>query len=125
MRDFFVDTRSDHIVINYVRRAGAAELRAAFLELSRGEPRARRLHDLQHGLELDSQAAREIAWFSEQLHVGPARCALVVPDSFSFGLARMCQAYRENEEFLMEVFRSEEEARVWLFWPLPPVARGR
>jgi hypothetical protein len=48
--------------------------------------------------------------------LGTGRRALMAPDSLTFGLTRMVQAYAEAEgvDFTMAIFRTIEEAREWL-----------
>lgn len=66
--------------------------------------------------QVTKAAMRSVGVQSRQLadRRGNARVALVVPDDFRFGMARMLQVLGESPNLDMEVFRTFDEAEEWI-----------
>jgi hypothetical protein len=79
--------------------------------------------DLQSVVQLKMTGAevREVACLDTQLSrlMPKAVVAIVAPQDYVFGMARMWQALTEETGWTTGVFRSREAAQTWLRLPLP------
>lgn len=75
----------------------------------------RRLWIFHDGLvNLEIGEIKKIAEHGIKIWAAPSKAAIVVPDSLSFGLARMHDAFRDEKGGETRVFRTEQEAIAWL-----------
>jgi len=68
-------------------------------------------------LDLNSEQLQKIAEYSEikwPAASAPSRVAFVAPDDFTYGLLRMFEVYRKEEQHTIMVFRTKQEALKWL-----------
>ena len=73
-----------------------------------------RLWDLSFGIDVPNQGLKEIASYTKKKLNYPARVGVVASEDLSFGLMRMLEVYREEENLDFRVFRNEAEALGWL-----------
>jgi hypothetical protein len=74
----------------------------------------RRLWDATGYLKFSSEELGKIAARGRQHWPTPARVAYLAADDVSFGLFRMFEVFREQENYETRVFREEQEAMNWL-----------
>ncbi len=77
------------------------------------EPRLR-LWILEAGVNLQKEELVQIAQRGKEIWPVPSLAAIVAPDSLSYGLSRIYDVYREQEQHRTRVFWTEQEARAWL-----------
>ncbi|MDJ0710745.1 MAG: STAS/SEC14 domain-containing protein [Woeseiaceae bacterium] len=83
-------------------------------DIDDGKVTDRRLWDATNFFDFTAAEIRQIAARVKKKWPHAERVAFVAADDLTFGLARMFEAFREEEGFLTKVFRDEEEARAWL-----------
>ena len=74
----------------------------------------RRLWDANRHFDFSAEEIRAIANHGKKIWPGAARVAFLAEDDLTFGLLRMFEAFREQENYQTKAFRDEEEAREWL-----------
>jgi len=74
-----------------------------------------RLWIFQFGIRFSTDELKKLAQYAiRKSQEAPPRTAIVAPDDYSFGLARMHDVFRQQEGLEMRVFRGEQEAIAWL-----------
>ena len=64
---------------------------------------------------LAAEAVRDLAMFNQDLEVpDDSRLAIVVAQDVQFGVARMYQAWADQSDYAVEVFRDPDDAVAWL-----------
>jgi len=74
----------------------------------------RRLWTMEQGIGFSAEDLMTIAEQSRQLFPYPFIVAMVTPDGFSFGLTRLYETNRGEENLAIRSFTREEEALAWL-----------
>ncbi len=86
------------------------------------------LCDFTHvtGADLSADDLRGLveAFASKREQLGRGRVAIVAPLPVIFGLSRMYQAFSEDSDALIEVFRRADEALAWLRGAADPANSG-
>ena len=83
-------------------------------EVAQFENYTLRLWDFTKGLSLSSSDVAQIANRAKNIGFPPSKVAILVSDKLGYGLARMFDVYREQENQKINVFETEEEAMKWL-----------
>jgi len=73
-----------------------------------------RLWYMQAGIDLPSEKIKEIARYAKEHLPTFSRAAIVAADDLSFGLMRLGDVHREQEHHITRVFRTKDEAILWL-----------
>lgn len=74
-----------------------------------------RLWDLSRGnSNLTAEELQKLADYARSRFLLPSKVAIVAPKDLEFGLSRIYEVYREEGLVKHRVFRTEQEARVWL-----------
>jgi len=114
-KNYSIATRDGVMTIRFSNAPGVEELFAALDDAAEGDPTRLRLWDFSStGLRLSADEVRAVADYSRTKQFPPSRIAIVAPDDLAFGLSREFGAFRVEEQWRIEVFRSVEEARAWL-----------
>ena len=66
------------------------------------------------GYDYTTEEIQQIAAYGKQLWQENARVGFLVQGELAYGLARMLEAYRDQEGYLTRVFKNEAEAMEWL-----------
>ena len=74
----------------------------------------RRIWDATRHFNYTADEVRSIAEHGKVIWPGAARVAYVAEDDLTFGLVRMFEVFREQENYQTKVFRDEQAARTWL-----------
>jgi hypothetical protein len=102
-------------VVRFSAAPGLRELLGLIDEITGNYPYERRLWDFDaHGVDVGPDDVRQLAKYAKLKFVKPSRMAIVAPQDLVFGLSRLFEAHREDALVQTRVFRSEQEARVWL-----------
>ena len=74
----------------------------------------RRLWDLTKGFDLSAEEIGKLAARGREHWPIACRVAYLAGDDLAYGLLRMFEVFREQENYETRVFRDEDEARAWL-----------
>lgn len=78
----------------------------------------RRMWVFEAGFKLPNEDLERIATYANQTLEAPSKSAVVCADDLGYGLLRILEAHRDQEDHTIRVFRNEIEARTWLELPL-------
>lgn len=74
-----------------------------------------RLWDLSRlNSDFTNDQLHQLAEYSKSRFVLPSRAAIVAPSKLVYGLSKIYEAYREEGLVKHRVFKTEDEARIWL-----------
>jgi hypothetical protein len=111
---YSIESEDGVTAIRFFRKANADDVLCAFNELINVNPSRLRLWHLEEGLDLSPSQIQEFANYAKSKSTEEIRVAIVTTEDLSYGLTRMYQAYRQEEHFDQQNFRSESEAICWL-----------
>ena len=100
--------------IRFFKKPELADAFAAIDEAARIDEHGLRLWDLSEGIDLPSSQLKQIAEYGKNKLSTSAKVAIVAPQDLTFGLTRVYEVYREQEQLEYMVFRTEQEAINWL-----------
>ena len=101
----------------FFRRPDLSEVKAAIDEaLTTGDCRLR-LWELKEGIDLSYEEIETIAEYAKRYLPVPSKGTIIVNDDYSFGLMRVHDVHREQEQHETRVYRSKEDAIKWLKEP--------
>ena len=100
-------------VTRFSQEPTLSEIKSAIDDVAAMGEFRKRLWIFDAGIDLRTDEIVEIGQYSKEMWSEPSVTAIVVPDDFSFGLARMYDAFREQEGVKSMVFRTESEAMDW------------
>lgn len=101
-------------VTRFSRKPTLSEIISALDDVSAIGEFRRRLWLFCDGADLKTEEIRKIGEYGIEVLPVPSRAAIVAPDDLTYGLARMHEAFREQEGLENKVFRTEQEAMAWL-----------
>ncbi len=102
-------------VIRFSQTPELSDLKEIIDYLSKNNIYERRLWDLNpHGLKLSKDDLVDIAQYGKINFPAPSKLAIVALQDLSFGLSRLFEVYREEDQLKTMVFRDERKARDWL-----------
>jgi|APSaa5957512493_1039668.scaffolds.fasta_scaffold149588_1 hypothetical protein len=114
MKNYSIENRSGISIIRLQREVNLAELHAVMQEVAEQDINSCRLWDFLVGYNYTTEEIQQTASLGKQLWNENARVAILVQGQLDFGLARMLEAYRDQEGYLTRVFKTEAEALEWL-----------
>ena len=112
--DFVIEQQDGIATIRPTRLLSAEGLLQVMADVAKLDAGNRRLWIGTRFFKFTADEVRSVASQSRTLWPGAARVAFVAEDDLSFGLIRMFEVYREQENFQTKVFRDEPMARTWL-----------
>ena len=118
-QSYSIETEDGVTAIRFFKKANADDVFCAFNELINSNPSRLRLWHLEEGWDLSSSQIQEFANYTKSKSTEEIRIAVVTTEDLSNGLTRMFQAYRQEEHFDQQNFRSESEAIRWLKGQFP------
>jgi hypothetical protein len=113
-QNYSIDTEDGVTAIRFFNKANADDVNSAFNEMINSNPSRLRLWHLEEGWNLSPSQIQEFANYTKSKSNEEIRVAVVTTEDLSYGLTRMFQAYRQEEHFDQQNFRSESEAICWL-----------
>ena len=114
-KNYSIEIIDQIIEIRFHRSPKRVDWLSAFEEMAEKDRYGLRLWDISCGVDILSNM--EIAWIADlgkKTFGAYGKAAVVARDDLSFGLARIHDVYREEENFEIRVFRKRHEAFEWL-----------
>ena len=109
-----IDLIEGIVVIRFNDMPGAKDVIDAIKEVTKLENNKLRLWDIRKGFMLSSDELRNIAFVAKSMNFQPSRIAVLAQNDVSFGLARMAEVFRQQDNQEYRVFRTEQKAIEWL-----------
>ena len=104
--------------IRFSKAPSTEVFRNAVDDVADDNPTTLRLWDLTcGGFTQSADQLKELAAYGKSKPFPPSKVALLAPEDLAFGLSRAFEVYREDDVSEHMVFRTEEEARIWLAQP--------
>ncbi len=113
-RNYFIENADGIATIRFLRALTIEELLEVMDHVAQTVKCNRRLWDATGRFTYTSQEVRRIAARGKEHWPSPARVAFWAADDLSFGLLRMFEVYRVQDNYETKVFRDEQKARHWL-----------
>lgn len=114
MDSFSVENSEGVTTIRFLRDLGLEEILAIVDVIAEKEKGNRRLWDIREHFHLNTAEIRTLAKRGRILWPNAARVAYCVSNDVTFGLLRMFEVFREQDNYQTRVFRDEQVARQWL-----------
>jgi len=102
------------IAIRFASPALVRDIIAVADEAAQFDKNTLRLWDFRKGLNLSSSDVVQIADRAKNISFPPSKIAILVSDKLAYGLARMYDVYRAQQNQEVRLFETEEEAIKWL-----------
>ena len=102
------------IKISFTEIPDAEDVIDTTIEVAKLEKNELRLWNFQKGVNFTSAELLKIADSAKIMNFPPSKIAILVPNKLSFGLARMHEVFREEDNQSSHVFETEQEALDWL-----------
>ena len=112
--DYSIENLDGITTIRLARQLGLKEILGVIDEVAARGGYSRRLWEVSGKLDFTSGEIETIAEHGKVTWPDPARVAYVATDPLSFGLLRMLEVYRDQQDYETRVFRSEQDALEWL-----------
>lgn len=100
--------------IRFFKKPGFDDICNAIDDVAENYPSELKLWDMSCGLDFTDIQIEQMAEYAKTKFLLPSKSAIVAPKDLDFGIARVHDVYREDEFVEQKVFRTEQEARVWL-----------
>ena len=116
-KDYSIEVIGGTTITRFSKVPGFSDFVSAIQDVVKIDKHGRRLWDLSCGVDFKdatSDKVQKLAEIGKNALSGPGKAAIVAPEDFTFGIARMHGIYRKNEGYEIEVFRTEQEALDWL-----------
>ncbi len=113
-RNYFIEKADGIATIRFLRTLTVEEILEVMDHVAQTVKCNRRLWDGTGRFKYTSQEVRRIAARGKERWPSPARVAFLAADDVSFGLLRMFEVFREQDNYETKVFRDEQNARYWL-----------
>lgn len=112
--DFSMQRVGNITTIRLHRSLTLSEVLSVIDEVARSDISNRRLWDLTDNFDFASDEIAQIAARGRAHWPSSSRVAYVAANSLSFGLLRVFEVFREQENYETKVFREEQPALEWL-----------
>ena len=112
--DYSIERDENITTIRLHRELTLDEVLDVVDQVAQSDVSNRRLWDLTRNFVFTSAEIAQIAERGKTHWPSASRVAYVAADDLSFGLLRMFEVYREQENYETRVFREEQGARDWL-----------
>ena len=114
-KNYSIDSTDGVTVVRFYKRLGIDEIRNAIIDVAENHLSDLRLWDFSKAdINLTSSQIEELAKYGKSKFSIPSKVAIVAPEDLAFGLMRIYEVYREEDQAEIKVFRSEQDAWVWL-----------
>ena len=106
---------NDILIIRFTEKPSVEDLRDAITEISEKYKSTKRIWDLsQIDLDLTGEQLEYLSECARSAFKQPSKIAIVASKDLEFGLFRVYEVYRQDEQSTVRVFRKEADARYWL-----------
>lgn len=114
-KDYSIIRTEDLTTVRFSKTISSDKIRNAIDDVAENSPTKMRLWDLTTvSYTLNAREIKILAEYGKSKPFPPSKVALIAPADWVFGLARMFEIYRKDQVAEHRVFRTEEEALVWL-----------
>ncbi|MBU1534900.1 hypothetical protein KKF84_06245 [Myxococcota bacterium] len=114
LNNYSIEVVDSICVVRYHHKPTLSEVLSSIDDASDIGNFNRRLWIYEESADLQIYEIQRIASLCKEKWPVPSKVAIVTPNTVTFGLARMHDVYREQEGVETRVFRTENEAIVWL-----------
>ena len=105
-----VRTANGILYIEFSSRPSLEEIKDALGAVWEADESRLRLWHFKDGLEFAPEEIRAIADFAQSRQTNPERVAIVSPQNLGYGILRMFNVYRGEDETAVKIFRTEGDA---------------
>ena len=117
-KKYSIETLNKIVTVRFFEEPTILDIKNAIGEIDDQQQNNLRLWDLsQARLNLSNAELHELAVFAKTKLQQPAKVAVVVSDDLSFGVSRVYETFRGNQEIDIRVFRDQQEGLNWLEKP--------
>lgn len=102
------------LVVRFEETPTLQEISSAIEVLAKTEDNSLRLWVFRKDANFSSAEIVQIANHHKSLQFPPSRMAVVAPTDLAYGLARMHEVYRSQDNQIQAIFRTEQEAFEWI-----------
>ena len=116
-KDYSIEVIDGITITRFSRVPGFSDFVSAIQDVVKIDKHGRRLWDLSCGIDVKDASGDKVQTLAEigkSALPGPGKAAIVAPEDFTYGIVRMHDVYRQNMNYEIEVFRTEQEALDWL-----------
>ena len=113
-KEFSIKIFEDIVEISLYEKPVLDELKKAMHEVAEIKGIYSRLWIFEKGIDLRGDELNNIAEVAKHILPVHSKAAIVAEDDLSFGLMRIHDVYRKQEQHETRVFRSKEKAINWL-----------
>ena len=113
-KKYSIEITDDIVWTTFNSSSNISDIKNAIDEVSLLEYSYLKLWDFTPGFDLENSEVIELAEYAKRKILGPLRSAMVSPTDVVFGLIRMYEVHRENDQQDTRAFRNIEEAVEWL-----------
>ena len=117
-KKYSIESTAGVTIVRFSKMPEFEDLCDAIDDVTENYPSELRLWDLSSGLNLTNSQIEQLAKYGKSKFRIPSKVAIVAPTDLAYGLLRMYDVYRQDELAEVMVFRTEQEARVWLNSPI-------
>ena len=102
-------------MVRFYKSLGIDEIRNAITDVAQNHLSDLRLWDFSKAeINLTSSQIEQLAKYGKAKFSIPSKVAIVAPEDLAFGLMRIYEVHREEDQAEIKVFRSEQDAWGWL-----------
>jgi hypothetical protein len=113
-KHYDIEIKDGVIAVRFKQNPVASDICASLDDVAKINPCNLRMWDYTCGAKLNREDIQITAKHARSIPMPSGRVAIVASDDLTFGLFRMYEAYREDDEVKLCVFRTKEEAIKWL-----------
>jgi len=114
MKNHVIEIINGVTEVRFIDVAGLTDLRSAMDDIAKNYYSELRLWDMSSGVNLTESDVKQVASHAKSTFLLPGKSAIVAPSDLTFGISRMGDVYREDGVLMQGVFRTKNEALVWL-----------
>ena len=112
---YSIEAKDGITTISFSKTPELADFVDIIDELAEKDLYTRRLWNFNpHGFNMNPEQLMQIANYGKTKFVKPSKLAIVAPKDLIYGLSRLFEVYREEQQVSTNVFRNEKDAREWL-----------
>jgi len=112
--NYSIESKDGVTIVRFFKEPEVIDICDSIDDVAKNYPTALRLTDLSCGVNLSSDEIKLVGEYGKFKFSVPSKLAIVASDDFSFGLSLVFNFHRSDNFLVQRVFRSEEEAMLWL-----------
>ena len=112
---FTINVSNGILTVLFSQEPSKEDIHNALIETSKNHTVTKRLWDFSEiKFNLSQNQLQDIAEFAKNLFIQPSKVAMVASSDLSFGVSRIYEVFREDNQTEVKVFRKIEDGRRWL-----------